>query len=160
MAACAIDDFTEVRAYLEAHGVACQHGLSREELAAAEERVGARFPADLAEMLRTFVPCGPRFPEWRDLKSRSLAERILWPGEIGSAPADAARLIPIFAQRYLPAFPRDVGNPVFSVQREGVVLYANDLRCYLAAEFGVDILHDPDSEPRHVPFWSEFTGVV
>jgi hypothetical protein len=51
----------------------------------------------------------------------------------------APRLIPIFVHRYLLAEPCAARNPVLSVYQSDIVVYGNDLREYLLAEFG-DIL--------------------
>jgi hypothetical protein len=51
----------------------------------------------------------------------------------------APKLFPVFSHRYLLAEPCVAGNPVLSVYQSDIIIYGNDLRDYLLAEFG-DIL--------------------
>jgi hypothetical protein len=68
-----------LRNHLDVRGIECQLGLSEEEIAAAEDRYGLRFPPDLGALLLNFLPSGSRFPNWRDLESDFITERLGWP---------------------------------------------------------------------------------
>ena len=64
-------------------------------------------------------------------------------------------LIPIFCHRYLPAWPCEAANPVFSVYQTDIIYYGFDLPSYLFAEFGVPNPFPVPAKPREVEFWSE-----
>jgi hypothetical protein len=145
-------------------GCAIEPGLSDDELARAEALCEARFPPDLAGLLREGLPVGSRFPDWRrlpdDVTGRAwVLEGILsdvednrfWLEGWGVRPADAAealsraaaelarapRLIRVFGHRFLPAEPHEAGNPVLSVYGTDVIVYGDDLASWVDAEFSL-----------------------
>lgn len=70
---------------------------------------------------------------------------------------NSPKLIPIYAHRYMPCSPCEMGNPVFSVYQTDIIHYGNDLASYLSYEFNLDL---PDTfwvaqEPASIDFWSE-----
>lgn len=70
------------------------------------------------------------------------------------------RLIPIYSHRYMPAFPQEAGNPIFSVYQTDIIYYGHDLADYLAKEFQFSLEDFPpkESEPKSIPFWSELVS--
>jgi len=66
-------------------GVRIEPGLTPWELTAAESQFNLRFPPDLAELLRTGLPTGERWPNWRaavnaqDDAAQALSLRLNWP---------------------------------------------------------------------------------
>jgi hypothetical protein len=158
-------------------------GYTSDELDAAQERYGLRFPPDLVELLLDRRPVDGW--DWRvdDAGIRralehpiggllfDLEHNDLWWPEWGERPAtaeeraevlmaivDAApRLIPLIAHRYMPEEPHEVGNPVFSVMQSDVIYYGADLADYFAREFYPAPW--PGTPMRHnvrfIPFWSE-----
>lgn len=46
-------------------GARLEQGLLAAELAGIEAKFGFRFPPDLADLLRTVLPTGERWPRWR-----------------------------------------------------------------------------------------------
>jgi hypothetical protein len=138
-------DWSHEHDLLRSHGVELAPGLSDAELAAAEDRVGCRFPPDLRSFLRAALPVGKGWPDWRNPDSPEIADRLdwaakgmefdlehcpwWWPPPWGPRPDDLGeairvarahlltvpRLIPVFNHRFLPAEPEEAGNPVLSV---------------------------------------------
>lgn len=149
---------------IRARGHSVEPGLTAAELGRAEERLGIRFPPDLAGFLREGLPSGDRFPRWRSLDAKieaqlawplegvllDVEQNAFWMAEWGERPAnlDAAKtiataavraapaLVPVCGHRYLPAEPLDAGNPVFSVYQTDVIYYGHDLAAYFEAELG------------------------
>lgn len=97
-------------------------------------------------------------------------KNIFWHPQWGVKPADldsskktalkylkkCPKLIPLYSHRYIPSFPLEAGNPVFSVYQTDVVYYGNNLPSYFAQEFGFKL---PQSfkllkKPKDIPFWS------
>ncbi len=167
------------RARLVAHGVELAPGLREGELARVEDVIGARVPPDLRAMLATFLPVGPRLPDWREPESASIAAQLAWPLEgmrfdlehasfwlasWGPRPASlderiaiatqavaaAPRLVPVFAHRYLPAEPCETGNPVLSIHQTDVIVYGHDLRAYVTNEW-CDSIVDRDGAMASAP---------
>ena len=178
-------DWSPELALLREAGAALEPGLSSAELSAAERVVGAAFPPDLAEFLQIALPVGAQYPNWRAPDTPEIAQALAWPfdgvafdiehdvfwwpawGERPSQLADALavakrhiaaapRLIPVFGHRYVPASPRESGNPVFSVYQTDVIYYGRNLSDYWARECRKIALREiQESELRHVPLWSE-----
>jgi len=66
-------------------------------------------------------------------------------------------LIPIFGHRYIPNTPFESGNPIFSVYQMDIIVYANDLQCYLDNEFNLRLPSHQltgQNTPKIIPFWS------
>jgi hypothetical protein len=180
-----VSDWSSELAMLQAAGVVLKPGLSSAELSAAERVVGAPFPPDLADFLQVALPAGEQYPNWRALETPEIAQALAWPFDgiafdiehnafwwpaWGERPTQlihalavaqrhvvaAPRLIPVFSHRYLPALPREAGNPVFSVHQTDVIYYGGNLSDYWAREFRkVTSSEISMPEPRRVPFWSE-----
>lgn len=153
-------------------------GYTADELDAAQERYGLRFPPDLVELLLDRRPVDGW--DWRadEVGIRralehplggllfDLENNDLWWPEWGERPASAKeraevvttivnaapRLIPLIAHRYIPEEPHEAGNPVFSVMQSDVIYYGADLAEYFANEFGGTYHVGP---ARRIPFWSE-----
>jgi hypothetical protein len=70
--------------------------------------------------------------------------------------ANAPRQIRIYANRFMPASPIEVANPVFSVIGADIIHFGNDLADYLARQFGVPRPSWAADRPKEVPFWSDF----
>ncbi|TBR21651.1 SMI1/KNR4 family protein [bacterium] len=171
--------------WLAAKGARLAPGLSDGGLRAAEEACGASFPPDLASLLRAALPLGDRFPDWRSPGSAEIKKMLAWPfeglcfdiehnaywpKEWGARPPAledafkaarqkveaAPKLIPLYSHRYLPAAPREAGNPVFSVYQTDVIYYGRDLRSYLACEFGDRPWEAATSGSlKRIPFWTD-----
>jgi hypothetical protein len=163
-------------------GIQFDHGLSDTEINSTEYRFGLRFPPDLRSFLQTGLPCGQRFPDWRNGEETRLRDWLdlprqgilfdvqhngFWLAEWGPKPSDfdkafgivneliskAPKLIPIFIHRMMPDEPRKAGNPVFSVHQTDIIHYGFDLLHYLREEFGVAKWWTPPSEARPIRFW-------
>jgi len=158
-------------------------GLSEEELAGWEDRLGFRFAPDHRHLLSQILPVGEGWPDWRADSKKILLDRMegprreleaavgagaFWWDSWGPRPSNdvdavrvahaqllhVPRLVPLFENRYLPAVPSAAGNPVFSWYLADVIVYASNLTDYLLQEF----LHARGSTRpgpvREVPFWS------
>ena len=156
-------------------------GLSDSEVQAVERRFKFTFPPDLRGILQFVLPIGKDFPNWRgdleDLLRRFDApfegicydaeHNDFWLLEWGAKPSDsqvrreilrkalyeAPRLIPIYAHRYIPNVPYQVGNPVFSVHQTDIIHYGNDLADYFHREFGVPLPEWAARKPRPIRAW-------
>gem|GEM_PF-517340 len=151
-------------AVLRERGVSLADGLTAEELAGIERRLGFAFGPDHAALLGLAVPVGDAWVDWRG-PEEELRERLAWPvdgllfdvehngfwaGSWGPRPGAAAeaveearrhllrwpKLVPLFAHRYLPAAPAPSGSPVFSIYQADVVYYGADLHDYVLRELG------------------------
>jgi hypothetical protein len=69
------------------------------------------------------------------------------------------KLIPIYANRYIPSRPHEEGNPVFSVHQMDIIFYGYDLATYFANEFSfvlTDQFEMLDKPKREIEFWSKW----
>jgi hypothetical protein len=78
-ALCIVTDWWQELRMLKQSGAKLEPGLSREELAVATDIVGATFPPDLADFLRTALPVGELFPNWREPAAQAIADALAWP---------------------------------------------------------------------------------
>jgi hypothetical protein len=65
-------------------------------------------------------------------------------------------LIPIYSHRYIPAFPIEEGNPVFSIYQTDIIYYGYDLISYFCNEFHIKSFeyHAP-KRPKYIEFWGK-----
>ncbi|MCS7483326.1 hypothetical protein ACFFQW_37070 [Umezawaea endophytica] len=127
------------------------------------------------------------WPEWRDGRPDELREQLDWPVEgvlravessghwnaaWGARPdmpeaavaaarrllAEAPRLVPIYAHRFLPAGRGTFGHPVLSVWGTDIICYGADLVDYVDQEFEEPRPEHPDdwSPQSTVPFWRDY----
>jgi hypothetical protein len=140
-------------------------GLTRAETDAIEQRFGFEFAADHRAFLRTVLPVGPQWPEWRSGDDTRLRKRLSWPVDgvlfdvehndvwldmWGARPgsgdeavavareqlASVPQLVPIYGHRYLPSGRAYVGHPVLSVYQTDIIYYGMNLLDYVHQEFG------------------------
>jgi hypothetical protein len=159
-------------------------GYTQAELDEAQEKFGLRFPADLIDLLRERRPiqgydwraddeailAALRWPlegmlfdvEHSDFWLPSWGERPAAVGErtevVAKAVAQAPKLIPILAHRYIPEEPNERGNPVLSVYQTDIIYYGNDLGDYFRREFDFALNPSqagPLNPTRRIPFWSD-----
>jgi hypothetical protein len=127
-----------------------------------------------------------KWPNWRDAEDSHLRKRLdrpldgilfdvahndFWLESWGFKPVDtlealkvaesnvrgAPVLIPIYANRFLPADPSLVGNPVFSVEQTDIIYYGFDLPTFFHIEFHVPLPSEVSIEPRRIELWTELT---
>jgi hypothetical protein len=154
----------DVVARLEDAGVRLDRGMTEADLKRVEKKFGFAFGPDHRALLRTALPLGDTWLNWRHATAVKIRERLqapideivfavltegFWPPAWGARPADdstaerTARerlagvpvLVPLYGHRYLPAAPAPEGSPVFSVQR-GAVTVHSDLLEFVEVEFG------------------------
>ncbi|MFG1948263.1 hypothetical protein [Nonomuraea sp. NPDC048826] len=72
--------------------------------------------------------------------------------------AQAPRMIPIFAHRYLPAGRGTYGHPVLSIYQTDIISYGKDLPDYINREFDPSEADTSDRRNAQatVPFWRDF----
>jgi hypothetical protein len=65
-------------------------------------------------------------------------------------------LIPIYSHRYIPSYPSEEGNPIFSVYQMDIIYYGYDLDSYFCNEFHIKIPEDFKliQRPKYITFWS------
>ena len=158
-------------------------GLSEDELAGWEGRLGFRFAPDHRHLLSRVLPVGEGWPDWRADSEEILLDRMegplrqleaavgagaFWWDSWGPRPSDdvdavlvaheqllnVPRIVPLFENRYLPAVPAAAGNPVFSWYFADVIVYASNLTDYLRQEFAHARGSTSPGPVREVPFWS------
>lgn len=157
-------------------------GLSDSEVRDIETRYDFRFPPDLCDFLQTALPCGHRFPDWRNGDEAKMRAWLNMPKEgvlfdvhqgfwlpewgerssdrkkaeqhIEKLIADAPKLIPIYAHRMIPAEPHLSGNPVFSVHQTDIIYYGRDLETYLNVEFLEEGWEKSCTDCRAIDFWN------
>jgi len=90
------------------------------------------------------------------------AEHTSCPGNDGpSARGSRPPLIRVFGHRYLVGEPLVTGNPVLSMYGADVIVYADDLASFLAAELAgqqTSLITSPRNltvPPAPIPFWQE-----
>lgn len=66
------------------------------------------------------------------------------------------KLIPIYAHRFIPSEPNEIGNPVFSIWGMDIIYYGYDLATYFAHEFYFKLNDSFRSveKPKRIEFWS------
>jgi hypothetical protein len=155
----------DVVARLEDAGVRLDRGLTEADVKRVEKKFGFTFGLDHRALLRTALPLGDAWLNWRHATPAKIRERLQAPTEgivfdvlnngfwaaswearpdseaaaEKAARANLARvptLIPLYGQHYLPAAPAAVGSPVFSVHQTDVRIYARNLLEYVDLEFG------------------------
>jgi hypothetical protein len=165
--------------------VPLDRGLTPAETSAVQDFLGVQLPPDLISFLEAVLPIGPGFPNWRNLNTQELHDKITtpfhgiafdiehndfwWPAW-GTRPVDLRDavaiaherlaneppLVPLFIHRYLPAEPLSPGNPVISVHQTDIIYYGLDLRRYIAHEFGGLRYEDAVAgSMRRIRFWSD-----
>ena len=179
-------DWSAELGWIEAAGHKLTPGLSNTELSEAERVHGFVFPPDLRSFLSTAMPTGDSFPNWRQLEEQPLIEWMDWPAtgmafdiehnrywhaEWGKRPDDLSDavevmraklkmvpiLIPVYAHRYLPCEPAEVGNPIFSVYQTDIIYYGSNLSSFFACEMGgISHAEIMNGEFKRIRFWSEF----
>lgn len=166
--------------------VAVTPGLTADELARVEGEFGFEFADDHRAFLSTGLPVGDAWPDWRSAPRRTLQLqlrlpiegilfavewRTFWPDAWGARPpkrkdalrsanyhlARAPQLVPVHANRYLPAGRGSWGRPVLSVYQSQVTCCGTDLPDYVEREFGV-APDAPAAPAAAVPFWSDLIG--
>ncbi|MDZ4402296.1 hypothetical protein [Prosthecobacter sp.] len=174
-------------------GVLFEDGLSEREFAKIEQEYGFCFPEDLRQFLAYALPVSQSWVDWRNGAKTEILERMQWPFEgicfdiehnsfwladWGEKPAvlqeafeiarqnvaKAPKLIPIFSHRFMPDFPAEAGNPVFSVYQTDIIYYGQNLEDYLHNEFrdAFDLASGTTDENhdnlRLIRFWSDIAG--
>jgi hypothetical protein len=175
--------YNDAAARLAATGaVTIEPGLSDDEVAHVEDMLGFEFADDHRAFLVAGLAVGNSWPNWRSEGRKSLQKRMqlpvdgilfavewnaFWAPGWGPRPArtkDALRsanyhlarvprLVPVYANRYLPAGRGSAGHPVLSVTQTDVVVVGSDLADYLDHQFGPDGTGPTTARPT-VDFWS------
>jgi len=156
-------------------------GYTKAELDGAQERYCVRFPPDLVDlfldrrpdigyawevednriremldwpfnMLSFDVERGYWWPEWGERPSTVDERREIMRAALATKP----RLIPLYAHRFLPETPGEVGNPIFSMHGFDTIYYGANLLEYFENEFGNRYMSGLGiGAVRHIPFWSD-----
>lgn len=176
---------------LKKSGVEFSSGLSEKEIIQIEEFHLFKFPPDYKEFIMGKLPTNKGFYNWRDYKSKTIIDALEWPiigilfdidnnvfwaDEWGEKPntkeereikakkefSDFPKLIPINGHRYIPCFPSEINNPVYSVYQTDIIYYGTNLENYIANEFSY-YFRGPnqqyqieESEIKIIPKWYDF----
>jgi hypothetical protein len=67
-------------------------------------------------------------------------------------------LIPIYLHRYIPSYPNEEGNPIFSVCQIDIAYYGYDLVSYFCNEFHLKIPEEFKhiQRPKYITFWGKY----
>jgi hypothetical protein len=177
-------DLFRMKATLMQQGVRFGAGLDEHELRRIEETHHFRFPPDLRDFLSYALPISRGFFDWRREGDIGIAERlahpyrgicfdvehnVFWPSDWGERPpkledayaivreklAAAPKLVPIFAHRFIPDRPHEVGNPIFSVMQTDIIYYGSNLENYLERELSEQEPRYPIGKPlRWIELWT------
>jgi len=160
----ALETAREAIAILQGAGVTLSPGLTHDEFARIKRRQGFEFAEVHRIFLSMNLPLGKRWPDWRSEDTEATQSRLDWPIEgivfdvltnafwlaaWGERPLDKGvaeqvarahlaltpKMVPIYGHRYLPAGPRPLDRPVFSIYQTDVIYYGADLVDYVANEF-------------------------
>lgn len=84
-----------------------------------------------------------------------LEERI---NRVLQAYNDAPKMIPIFSHRFIPSFPCEAGNPIFSCHQTDIIIYGDNIIDYLYHEFGRGNSRIKDNKAngkvKEIPYWT------
>jgi hypothetical protein len=172
----------DVAARLEDLGVRLDRPLTEADVRRVEKRYGFTFGPDHRALLRVALPVGDTWVNWRHASPEHLRARLARPAEElmarvragfwapawGPRPDDAEpvaagrlaqapALLPLYADRYLPAAPAPAGSPVLALGGGAVAVQAKDLLHYVDVEFSGAA--GPGTPAPAVDFWSELTVV-
>jgi hypothetical protein len=157
-------------------------GLSDAEFARIEDEFGFRFADDHRAFLAAGLPSGRGWPDWRGSDREALRERLAAPVEgvlLDVAQSDfwyegwgprppsqedavttarrylmtVPRMVPLYSHRYLPAVM--TGHPVLSIYQTDIIPYGDDLRDWIAREFGLGAASEKPGRRTLVPFWRD-----
>ncbi len=162
-------------------------GLSDKEMADIEREYKFTFPEDYRALLMEGLPISNGFINWREASLEDIQRKLQWPYEgicfdvefnnfwfdewgekpeslndafavVAKAVHEAPTLIPIYGHRYIPGYPLETGNPIFSVYQTDIIYYGRDLFEYLENELRIEGYRYHISEPvKYIPFWSFLT---
>ncbi|HTM79796.1 SMI1/KNR4 family protein [Asticcacaulis sp.] len=91
-------------------------------------------------------------PDWG---SRPLTEAGR-AGRLKEIVDDAPKLIPLCGHRYLPAYPEEADNPVFSVYQSDIIYYGTNLHEYIGRESHLPVTVPVSAKLKPIPFWAQF----
>lgn len=141
-------------------GIKVLEGIEKEQLEAAEECFGIRFPGELVEFYLTGMPVGRRFPDWTDLseenvkrirKSLRFPEMSVRNENEDQFPQDAVPLIPVYGHKYMPVIEGLEDGPIISVYGLDIIYSGRNLLNFLEIKF---LGKDPDT------IWEDAVAVI
>jgi hypothetical protein len=161
-------------------GVRLDRGLTEADVKRIEQKFGFSFGPEHRSLLRTALPLGDTWLNWRHATPAKIRDRLrapldtviadvlahgFWPVSWGERPGDAAAaestarerlaqvpvLVPLYGHCYLPAAPAPAQSPVFAVQASGVSVHGADLLQFVDVEFGPVPSGSPASSPAAAP---------
>lgn len=90
-------------------------------------------------------------------KPKSDSQRI---NVINKSIEEASKLIPIYSHRYIPSYPLESGNPIFSVHQTDIIYYGESLWDYFEYEFNrKEYTLMNLKRIKRIPFWSYFADI-
>jgi hypothetical protein len=181
-------NFVYYKNKLEEAGVIFDIGMNESEIAAAENFYKFKFPPDIKDFLMFALPVSKGWTNWRKLGSPEIDDAFSWiyegiyfdiennafwlddwcekPKNLSEAFSiakqkidEAPKLIPIIGHRYIPDFPNERNNPVFSVYQTDIIYYGSNLWNYFENEFHYYFKtqsYQIKQPIRHIEFWSLF----
>jgi hypothetical protein len=162
-------------------GVRLDRGLTEADVKRIEQKFGFSFGPDHRSLLRTALPLGDTWLNWRHATPAKIRERLrapvdaviadvlagdFWPASWGERPAESAAaetaararladvpvLVPLYGHCYLPAAPAPAQSPVFSVRPAEVRVHGADLLQFVDVEFGTA---EGSAATTQLSFWSD-----
>lgn len=171
---------------LKGKGILLDKGLTDSEVREIEGQYQFQFPPDLKLFLQTILPLSKEFVNWRKISEKEMLSKLnlpyegicfdveynnFWMDDFGPKPKNlqeafkaikeflnkVPKLIPLYSHRYMPCYPYEEGNPVFSVHQTDIICYGSDLFNYFENEFhNLSIESVYSREIKQIPFWSKF----
>lgn len=147
-------------------GVQVEPGLSGDEIASAQERFGVEFSPVHRDFLAaglpvSILPTTNGWPDWRHGDPEVLAQRMLRPNlkqlnELARTPGYVPLMIPLWANKYVPAGTQYPRSPVFSAHERDIIYFGASISEWIGISFeGVawPLVRLPHAD--RIPFWSE-----
>lgn len=68
---------------------------------------------------------------------------------------EAPKMIPLHSHRFIPSYPCEAGNPIFSCHQTDIIVYGKDLQDYLKTEFTHTWSDFSIKDLKTIPYWTK-----
>lgn len=148
-----MNKYQEIISKLKTKGIEFDSAMSSAEISKIEDLYGLAFPVELKLLFSVGLPVSKGSYNWRDV-NMSNVQRIKEVLNLPIKGANAPKLIPIYAHRYIPFIPNSEETHVFSIMGSDIICYGENLISYLETEFKIKD-YDNSMRCKYVDFWSD-----